>query len=1087
MTRIFALICLAAFTMSLVPPPAAENVNRPLWMRYPTISPDGNTIVFMYKGDLYKVESKGGKATPLTVGDAYDYMPVISPDGKTLVFASDRYGNFDLYAMPLEGGAAKRLTFHSSNDNPYCFSKDGKRIIFGSSRMDNASMTQFPNGGLGEVYSVALSGGREKQELSIAAEDVAWNKEGTKMLFHDRKGYEDPLRKHHTSSVTRDVWMYEKNGSKFTKLTDFAGEDRTPVWSSDESSIYYLSEKSGSYNVWKMNANSPNERTQISKFDKNPVRFLSASANNTLCYGYDGEIYTQVEGQEPKRVEISIQIDERYAEVTRSIETRGASEMAVSPNGKEVAFIVNGEVFVTSMEGGVTKRITTTPETERSLSFSPDGKAILYASERNNIWGIYQATIKRAEEKYFYSATLLNEEALIVNKNESFQPAYSPDGKEIAYLENRTAVNVYNIASKKIRNILPADKNYSYSDGDQSFAWSPDSKYLLVSSLVENNWHTQMSLVDVKSGKNEMIPLTQNGFDNGGGSFQMKGKAILFYSNRDGMKNVASHGNQEDVYALFLEQEAWDLFKMNKTDYEAWKEAKTDEKKGEGEDKDKKDDKKEEKKDDKKEVEPIKIDQDGLMDRKQRVTERSNFYGNVFLSPDGEKFYYFTSFDEGTNLYVRNFKDHETKVLAHLNAGGVWNAEMDKDGKHIYALIDGMPAKIDLGSGKRENISFRAEMTRNESAERDYLFEHIWRQVTQKFYKKDLHGVDWDYYKKTYTKFLPHINNNRDFAELCSELLGELNASHTGCFYRPHHENADATASLGAFFDENYTDKGLKIVELIDNGPLEKATSKIQAGQIIEKIDGVEILPETNYYELLNRKAGHYTLLSMYDPKTKTRWEETVKPISAGQLNGLLYKRWIDRMQALTEKYSEGKLGYMHVSGMNDGAYREFYDQVMGKYVNKDALIVDTRFNGGGWMHDDLATFLSGKQYISFVPRGQKIGVEPGNKWTKPSCVLMGEGNYSDAHMFPMVYKTLGIGKLVGMPVPGTGTAVWWEYLGHHNLVFGIPEVGVMTMDGQYYENNQCMPDVQVENDYNTMLSGEDAQLKKAVEVLLKK
>jgi C-terminal processing protease CtpA/Prc len=192
-------------------------------------------------------------------------------------------------------------------------------------------------------------------------------------------------------------------------------------------------------------------------------------------------------------------------------------------------------------------------------------------------------------------------------------------------------------------------------------------------------------------------------------------------------------------------------------------------------------------------------------------------------------------------------------------------------------------------------------------------------------------------------------------------------------------------------------------------------------------------------------------------------------------------------MQAMTEKLSGGKLGYMHVRGMDDNSYREFYNQVMGKYINKEALIVDTRFNGGGWLHDDLATFLSGKQYINFVPRGQKIGIEPGSKWTKPSCVIMGEGNYSDAHMFPVVYKTLNIGKLIGMPVPGTGTAVWWENLQDNSLVFGIPQVGVMTMDGKYYENNQCEPDFKIANDYNTMLKGEDAQLKKAVDVLLGK
>lgn len=1086
MKKIFAWFFLATFTISLTPAYPITPEDKPLWMRYPVITPDGNTIVFTYKGDLYKVASSGGEAQPLTVSDSYEYMPVISPDGKTVVFASDRAGNFDLYSIPLAGGASTRLTFHSSNDAPYSFSPDGSKVYFSSNRLDHAAMSQFPYGGLGELYEVNLTGGRERQTLSIAAEDIQWNKSGTKMIFHDRKGYEDPMRKHHQSSVARDLWLYDKSNADFKQLTDFAGEDRAGKWSSDEQSIFYLSEKSGSFNVWKMNVNNPTDRIQISKFEKNPVRFLSLSSNNTLCYGYDGEIYTQKEGETPKLVSIQIRIDEHHAPETNVVETSGADYMAVSPNGKEIAFILHGEVFVTATETGATKRITNTPETERNIAFSPDGKALLYSSERNNIWGIYQTKIKRSEERYFYASTLLEEEALIVTKNESFQPAYSPDGKEIAYLENRTAVNIYNIATKKTRTVLPANRNYSYADGDQSFNWSPDSKYLLVSFLQDGNWNEQLGLIDV-SGTKPMRVLTQNGFSNGGAKFQMNGKAILWFSNRNGMKNVASHGSQQDAYALFLSQEAFDVYEMNKTDYAIWKENnEKEEKKDESKSTDKKDPKKGPKKEEQKEeVKPLKIDEFGLENRQVRLTDRSSFLGDAFLSHDGENLYFVSSFEEGFNLYVKKIKEGETKVLSRINARGISDLSLDQEGKFMFGIVNGNLTKIDLQSGEQKNIAFKAEYTRNGYAERAYLFEHIWRQVTQKFYRTDLQGVDWNYYKTVYAKYLPHISNNRDFAEMASEMLGELNASHTGCFYRPQMKNADQTAQLGAYFDESYTGKGLKITEVMERGPLVSATTKIKAGVIIEKINGTEILPDMNYYPLLNRLEGKYTLLSLFDPTSGSRWEETVKPISMGEQGYYSYLRWVKRMQAMTEKYSGGKLGYMHVKGMDDESFREFYDQVMGKYFNKEALIVDTRFNGGGWLHDDLATFLSGKQYINFVPREQKIGIEPSKKWSKPSVVLMGEGNYSDAHMFPVVYKTLGIGKLVGMPVPGTGTAVWWENLNGHDLVFGIPEVGVMTMDGAYYENNQCEPDVKIANDYKTMLLGEDAQLKKAVEVLL--
>lgn len=1062
-------VVLLSFSLTQKPQPDAA-ANAPLWMRYPVISPDGKIIVFSYKGDLYKVPATGGTAVPMTLSEGHDFMPVFSPDGKSIAFASDRNGNFDIYVISQDGGDAKRLTYHSSNDFPQCFSADGKSVVFSATRMDNAKMVQFPYGGLPELYSVPVTEGRETQLSTIAADDVKFNKAGTKMLFHDRKGYEDNWRKHHTSSVTRDLWVYNTSGNTYTKLTDFAGEDRNPVWSPDESSIYYLSEKSGSFNVWKMSEGNPSQATQLTQFSKNPVRFLSVSQTDMLCYGYNGEIYTQAANGTPVKVNIAIQTDDRGAAEKTETFADGATEMSVSPNGKEVAFIVRGEVFVTSMEGGITKRITTTPEQERSVTFSPDGRSLLYASERKQIWGLYQASLRK-EESYFFNSTILAEEPIATGTKEAFQPLYSPDGKEIAYLEDRTAINIYNVASKQTRNVLAGNRNYSYSDGDQFFDWSPDSKYLLVNFLQDENWRGEVGLLDV-SGKTPVVDLTQSGFSNSNGRFMMNGKMMMYFSDRNGMKNLGSQGSQSDVYGIFFTQAAYDRFKMKKTEYELLKE---------------KEEKDKPKADTAKKTTPaIPIELEGIHDRKVRLTLHSSSLSDAVITPDGENLYYFCSFEDGIDLWVNKFKEDETKLFLKLNAHSISSVVMDKDGKTIYCVADGRLLKINLDKAERKDIPFAAEMNMNGYAERAYLFEHMWRQVVKKFYVTDLQKTDWAYYKQNYAQFLPYINNNRDFAEMMSEMLGELNASHTGCRYNPRFKNPDETANLGAFFDESYTGTGLKIAEVIAKGPLVKTGTQIKVGVVIEKIDGVEITPQTNHYKLLNRKAGKAILLSLYDPATKKRWDETIQPFAPSQMGNLLYLRWVKRMQDMTDKLSNGQIGYMHVRGMDDESFREFYDQVMGKYPNKKALIVDTRFNGGGWLHDDLATFLSGKQYINFVPREQHVGVEPGNKWIKPSAVLMSEGNYSDAHMFPVVYKTLGIGKLIGMPVPGTGTAVWWEMQQDPTLVFGIPQVGVMDMGGKYYENMELKPDIQVVDEYGQMTQGVDQQLQKAVEELMK-
>jgi C-terminal processing protease CtpA/Prc len=320
---------------------------------------------------------------------------------------------------------------------------------------------------------------------------------------------------------------------------------------------------------------------------------------------------------------------------------------------------------------------------------------------------------------------------------------------------------------------------------------------------------------------------------------------------------------------------------------------------------------------------------------------------------------------------------------------------------------------------------------------------------------------------------------------MMSELLGELNASHTGCRYRPKPENADQTAALGVFFDYDFEGKGMKIIEVLDNSPLMKANSKVKPGCIIEKVDGIAIDCNSDYYKMLNHKADKLTLLSFYNPQNGERWEESVKPISRSIESELIYKRWVRKNNATVEKLSGGRIGYVHVRGMDSQSFREVYSDILGKHRNKEAIIVDTRFNGGGWLHDDLATLLSGKRYVDFVPRGQLIGSEPISKWYKPSVVIISEGNYSDAHGFPYVYKTLGIGKLVGMPIAGTMTAVWWESQIDPTLVFGIPQMGVKDLNGKYLENQQLNPDIKVAISPEEAQSGVDSQLIRAVEELL--
>ncbi|MVM31248.1 peptidase S41 [Spirosoma sp. HMF4905] len=1091
------MTCLSTFLRTVVLITAVCSVafaQKPLWMRYPAISPDGQTIVFSYQGDLYRVATTGGQALPLTIHESHDFMPVWSHDGKSIAFASDRYGNFDVFVMPATGGEAKRLTFHSGNDLPSDFTADNQRIIFSSARTDDAKNAQFPLGLLGELYSVPTSGGRTRMELTTPAELARFSSDGKQLVYQDMKGYEDAWRKHHVSSITRDLWVYDVPSAKHTQLTNFAGEDRNPVLSTDGQTVYYLSEQTGSFNVHSFALNNPTSTKQLTSFHKHPVRFLSSSQTGTLCFGFDGEIYTLTPGEQPKLVNIQIMNDGRLTSGKIVPVNTGATDMALSPNGKEIAFISRGEVFVTSVEGGITKRVTNTPEQERSVSFSPNGRSILYAAERQNNWNVYETSIVRKEEPYFYAATVLNEKPVVATQAEEFQPEYSPDGKEIAYLEARVVLKVFNLATKATRTVLPADKNYSYSDGDQHYAWSPDGKWFLVDFAPTSIFTSDVGLV-AASGKSPVVNLTQSGYNEARAKWVMGGKAFIMEADRDGMKNHGSWGGESDVYAMFFSKDGFDRFRLSKDDASLAKER---EKKEEDDEKEKKEQpsKKGKKADTLANGKPtlaavvqkadstIKLDLDGIEDRKLRLTIHSSRLADMVLSKDGEKLYYLARFEKTSDLWVTELRTKETKILAK-DAGT--ELVLSKDGKSLFVMSEKGISKIDAESGKKEPVTINGEMMLSYQPEKAYIFDHAWRQVREKFYVTDLHGVNWADYYTEYKKFLPYISNNRDFAELLSEMLGELNASHTGCRYAHPQLNMDATASLGLFYDQAYAGDGLKITEVMKKGPLDRAASKIKPGVIIEQIDGAPVLASIDYYQLLNRKADKNTLLSLYNPTTNTRWEETLKPITLTEENELRYHRWVQMRRKETDELSGGKVGYVHVRGMNDASYRTVYEEVLGKCADKESVIIDTRFNGGGWLHDDLATLLSGQKYIEMVPRGQKGGHEPMRKWIKPSVVLVSESNYSDAHMFPYAYRANNLGKIVGMPVPGTGTAVWWETQIDPTLVFGIPQVGMITNDGKYMENTQLEPDVKVQNEPGVIAKGKDQQLGQAVDELLKK
>jgi Tol biopolymer transport system component/C-terminal processing protease CtpA/Prc len=1072
---IFLAVCLALAASA----PAAQPA---IWLRYPAISPDGTTVVFCYRGNLWKVASTGGTAEPLTVSDAHNTMPVWSADGTKIAFASDRYGNFDVFVMPVDGGEAKRLTFHSADETPTSFTPDGRAVLFSAAILDSSSNVLFPTGAQPELYEVSLDGGMPRQVLTTPAIYAVYERDGKRLAYSNQKGYEHEWRKHDDSSFARDLWLFDVATGKHTQLTPPGADNRQPVWAPDQKSLFFLSERSGSFNVWRLGLADPQHPAQVTTHTTNPVRFLSISRNGDLCYAYDGGIWVRRAGNtESKRLEVFVVADQRGVELKPVDVTEEVSEFDVSPDGSEIAFVARGEVFVASTEHGTTRRITNTPEQERSVSFSPDGRSLLYASERGGSWKIYRTDLTDKDEPNFFNATGMKDTPVVATDAETFQPHFSPDGAEVAYLEERTALKVINLKTGKTRTILPGELNYSYSDGDQWYEWSPEGRWFAVQFLSHTRWSSEVGLIP-SSGEGKLVNVTKSGFEDVQPHWAMNGEVLYWGTDRYGLRAQSGDSREYDVYAAFLTRKAWDRYRLDEPAFDQLKAKEKEKEKDKGKEKEKG---AEEAKAPKL-PEPVAIDFTGLDDRIVRLSLHSSALAGAALSSDGETLYYLAKFEKGFDLWKYVPRKKEVKLLAKLDAKEA-TFQLGRDGKKAFVLADNRLQTVDTESGKSTPVKASAKMDLNAAAERAYMFEHAWRQTQKKFLDVNMHGVDWNGVKVTYVRFLPYIDNDRDFAELISEMQGELNASHTGGRYRPMKQEGDATAALGFFPDPKHIGDGVAILEVIEAGPLQKEDTRIKAGVVIEAIDGVKIAAGANWYIVLNRKADTPVRLALFDPQGGSRWEESVKPISWMAQSRLLYQRWVRSRRDEVERLSGGRLGYAHIRGMNDGAYREIFEEIFGRAVDKDAIILDTRFNGGGNLVEALTVFLSGKVYAKNVPRGQQIGVEPYQRWSKPSVIVMNEGNYSDAHCFPMAYTQLGLGETVGMPVPGTCTSVWWERLQNRNLVFGIPQVALVDMQGDIMENKHLAPTYLVASDPALVATGRDQQLEKAVEVLLAK
>lgn len=1016
MKRLFVVLFLFLPTLAH----AQESIR---FARSPALSPDGRTVAFSYLGDLWTVDAKGGVAYHLTMHEKHDFNPVFSPDGQWIAFSSNRHGQYDVFVIPVRGGRAKRLTFDSADDHPTGWSPDSQNILFMSGRDIDLPIKM-------ELYSVPLQGGQPRRISVFEGRDGAYSPKGDQIAYV--RGPGTWYRKGYQGSSNDDLWLCNADGSNNRQFTNHKGQDNYPMWSADGRTLFYVSDVLGG--LANLVRQEPGGKPlALTNHKDDFVRRARISANGeAIVYECGADLWHySLKDNQTRKLHIEVNADDRSnPEIVKTF-TTGATEFSWSPDEKQIAFVVHGEIFLMSRAGGKAKRLTDHPAFDHGVAWSPDAKKILFLSDRNGHEDIYLLEPDDPDHPELGTAHRHKVKQITDTPEAEIGVSFSPDGSRVAFLR-----------AGKLMTMNPDGTNEKVLVSDRQvvdYEWSPDGKYVCYAGQ-DGSFASELYIIPA-TGPTALEParnITRFATYNSGVTWSRTGNKLAFISLRK--------GNSLSAFVLSLQKPAAAGTVPGKD-----------------------------------------IDWENIHLRVKHPAALPT--GECAISGDGTRIAFRGVSDDTEDLWIANT---DGGSVTRLTTGNLKPTQIQwsryfpgqiyfRDGTgNLRAVMIGGPTVIGPNI-----VNFTAKMTIKQEDVFREMFDQSWRALNENFYDPNFHGADWKAIRAKYRALIPHCGMKEDLYVLISLMLGELNASHLGIsgnLGTPEQQTAD----LGLLFDHRHPGPDLKILEIIKGGPADQRGINLRAGDRIIAIDGTTLTPQTNVSRLLNDKVGEVVILHVTSADGSAKRRLEIRGENRAKMNEPLYERWITRNAQKVSELSGGKLGYIHIPNMQEPGLERFVRALYSDNFDKDGIVLDVRYNGGGFTHDQVLNYLTGKEHTIFTHRDGSSGLvlrSYDRKWTKPLVLLINNRSYSDAEIFPHAFRTWGLGKLVGQPTGGfvIGTR---QITLIDGSAFRTPRIGVHTIKGINMEKEGVMPDVLVEPHPDELARGIDRQLERAVEVL---